>query len=694
MSPEQARGLPVDKRTDIWAFGCVLYEMLTGRMAFPGSTLSDTLVSVLEREPDWSALPSSTPTPVRRLLERTLEKDPRKRLRDIADAVVDLDTDDGDARQPSPGPGGARRWMPVAAAFLLGALAMWFWPRSWREPAAPALNGAPPVSFTMAPPDGWMFGSFVQDVETTYVAMSPDGTQLAFVAIQRGGTSAVWLRQLASTQPRLLRGTDGAVSVFWSPDGRTLAFFARDKLQRLELPDGVPVTITDVPTRIGLTGTWGDGRILFDSVQANQISSVSPAGGVPTAAVKREDSRGEFRLYWPRFLPDGQHAMYLARHEDGTGDLRLLDPSGASRSIMRVTSNAEYVDPGYLVFARDSTLLAQPFDLRSQTISGQPAAIADTVDYCFYPTRAAFSASRTGAIAYQSHRDVSRLSWFDRTGKRVGTIDPPGEYAFMRLSPDGHQVAIAVRDPRAGTQDVWTMDLARGGMMRPLTSDSRPEVPGPWLPGNRAVLFGAARTGMPQLHYKDLGTGEERPLLPVGDFQLASDITPDGQQAIIARRALQGSGWDLHTLRLDGTSDSAPLIVSAFNELEGRLSPDGQLLAFISDESKRFNVYVTTFPPAGRPVQITADGASSPRWSHDGRELFFMSAERTLMAVPIRQTPRLEAGDAQALFPTGPRGWLDFEVAPDGRFLAHEPEIIAREQPLTVIVNWPARVTR
>ena len=690
MSPEQARGLPLDKRTDIWAFGCVLYEMLTGRLAFGGVTLTDTLVAVLEREPDWSALPSATPAPVRRLLRRCLDKDPRRRLRDIGDAAIDLSPAAAEATVVSRKGVGARPspfTLGLVALALVLVTAVVTALIAGRSPV-PAGVATLPVRFSIAPPPGTTFGGGVPDVETTQIALSPDGSQLAFVATPAQGARQIWVQPLSSLEARRIAGTEGATSVFWSPDSSSIGFFAAGKLNRLDLPNGAPVALADVPTTVGLFGTWGEaGRILFASIQGSEILHASTSGEPPVSVVKAEPSRREGRLFWPSFLPDGKQFLYNARLQDGTEDVRLAEPGGATRSLFSVVSNVEWIDPGYLVFARDGTLLAQRVDLAAGRVTGDPVAVADSVNYSYTPSRAMFTTSRTGTIIYQSHRDVTRLTWFDRSGKELETLGDPAHYTTLRLSPDGKLLLFTRVDSRYGTNDLWLRDLERGTSSRE-TSGPPPELVGPWLPGRRRYIFSSARSGPPTMFEKDLTTGTERELLPTGGFQLASDVTPDGKLLLLSFRKL-GGGWDIYSLPLSPAATPSPLVHSSFSEFDARLSPDARTIVYTSDESGRTELYAAPFPLTGAKILVSSGGASTPRWSRDTGELFYLSADRQLMTVAIRTTPTFEVGTPRALFTLSKRTWTDFDVSPDGkRFLTIVPERLAREQPLTVILNW------
>jgi hypothetical protein len=373
--------------------------------------------------------------------------------------------------------------------------------------------------------------------------------------------------------------------------------------------------------------------------------------------------------------------------------VRLFEPGRPTRSLLAVVSNVQWVDPDYLVFAREGTLLAQRVDLAAGQVTGEPFAIADAVNYAYMPSRAMFTTSQNGVVVYQSNRDVARLAWIDRTGKELQTIGSPAGYYQMRLSPDQRQVLIARSSSRYGTNDLWVLDLERGNESM-MTSDALPDLPGPWLPGQQAFVFTAARRGAPHLFQRDLRTGKDHEILPAGAFQIPSDVTPDGKQLIFSHRA-EGGTWDVSLLQLGSGTSPAPLFASQFSEFDARLSPDGHAVAFTSDESGRGELYVSPFPPTGSKVLISTGGGWSPRWSLDSRELFYLAPDRRLMVVPIRTGPRLEVGRPSPLFTLAGKSWTDYDVSSDGKkFLAVVPERLSREQPLTAILNWLAEVRR
>jgi Tol biopolymer transport system component len=701
MSPEQARGQAVDKRTDIWAFGCVLYELLTARPAFARATVSDKIAAVLTHEPDWTALPRITPPYLSRLLERCLEKDPTRRQRDIGDARLELAAGDETPRGDRERRESSLLWRGrmavaagvgvvalVSAAFVLGVLL---------RPAPLPPAQVTTVRFSMLPPQGNMF---FHNVATTFLALSPDGSQLAFVAYAPPEPRRIWLRPISGLEARVVPGTEGALSVFWSPDGRSLAFFAGGKLKRIDLPGGAAVPLCDVPA-LSAFGTWGsDSTILFASLVGDAIYSVSSAGGAPEAIVTPDPSRGE-RVVWPSFLPDGRRFLYLSRLPNITGQLMLGARGRAPRPIVSAVSNVQWVDPDYLVFAQEGVLVAQRFDQASERIVGAPISIAEPVDRFLTSGRAMFTTSRNGTIAYHSYANVARLVWVDRSGKEVGTVGAPGDYLNVRLSPDGGTVLFDRTKPGIGTWDVWTTDLTRGVETR-LTSDPGSEAFPVWMPDARAILFADESHSNTTLNLarKRLDTGGEGQLLPIGTQQRRPiDVSPDGHTLLFTERTARGT-FNIFTLPLDGPAAPSALFGSRFTEADPRFSPDGRSMSFTSDESGRLEVYVAPVPSTGGKTLVSAGISGNElqggaRWGHDGRELFYMSADRRLMSVPVRTTPMLEVGTPVPLFMFQGRTWVDFAVSADGkRFLAVVPQAFAGEQPLTVILNWTAEVRR
>ncbi|HET9369195.1 MAG TPA: protein kinase [Vicinamibacterales bacterium] len=696
MSPEQARGLAVDKRTDIWAFGCVLYEMLTGRRPFPGATPSDAIAAILEREPDWQALPPDTPAEIRRLLRRCLTKDPKLRLRDIGDAASDLAGERTDGRSPDPAAGWRAPIGPGtlagAALALIAITAVVTWIAGRGTTAPPAAPSAPVVRFSIPPPPGHQFGSAIPDVEATYLALSPDGNQLAFIASNERNVSRVWLRRLSALEATPVAGTEGATTVFWSPDGRALAFFAGDQLKRLDLPDGRPVALAAVPPGVGMSGAWTDaGEILFTSIQGSEITRVHASGGEPAREIAADAPR-ELRLKWPAILPGGRW-LYLAIRDDATGDLKLVEPGQPPRSLTTLNSNAAWVDAGFVVFAREGSLLAQAFDPAQGRFIGQLHAIADRVDYSYIPPRAVFAVSRTGAIAFQPHRDTSRLVRFSRTGAELESFGGQPSYVSMRVAPDGRRILLAAPDARFGTNELWLIDLARGGVETRVTADPRPELPGPWFPGQARIAYSVARGGLPQLMLRDLSTGADRELLPATGFQIGGDFTPDGKQLLFAHRA-PGGTWSIMSTTLDANPVPTPVITSPFSTLEPRLSRDGRALAFVSNESGGSEVYVAPFAVSGQKVRVSTGGGRMPRWCADGGELCYVSGDGRLMAVTVRTAPSLDVGSPRTLF-TPAKRWSDYDISSaDGTIIAIVPQIVAREQPITVVLNWQEEIRK
>ena len=690
MAPEQIEGKAIDTRTDLFALGAVLYEMATGQRAFAGSTQAALASAILAGEPKaMSSLQPTTPPALDQLVRTCLAKDPERRWQAARDVGLQLAamTEGGPLAPPTvaapPASSLQRRLAPWAVAAIAVAIALGALLRPGNSSRAMPRT----VRFSVPPPPG---RTFLGTVDTVPLALSPDGSQLAFVARDPTGVTRLWLRPLSAMEARPLEGTEGARSSFWSPDGRSLAFFAGGKLKRLDLPGGPALPLCDVRPGGGLHGTWGrDGQILFASVEGEAIYRVSTAGGAPVVAVKADDAQ----VNWPSFLPDGQRFLYLARLRDGGRQLMLAQPGKPPRPVLPVISCVHYVDPGYLVFAREGTLLGQRFDLASARVVGEPFSIADPVRYFVSTAWAAFTASPNGVLAYASSSDRSRLAWIDRSGRELGSVGAPADNNRVRISPDGRRVLFDRRQPGVGSLDLWAVDLGHQTETR-LTSDPGTEVAGAWLPDESAVIFSAPRGGSPHLFRRDLGTGVEEELLPAGSFQFVEDVSPDGRTVVFEERTGRGD-TDVLALPLSGGRTPSTVLQSPFNEGQARFSPNGRFLAFVSDESGRSEVYVTSFPRAGSSIRVSTGGANSPKWGRDGREIFYLSANLELVAVPVRTAPSLELGTPVTLFTSKGPAWNGFDVSADGkRFLAVVPEIVANEQPFTVVLNWTAEIVR
>jgi Tol biopolymer transport system component len=611
MSPEQARGLAVDRRTDIWAFGCVLYELLAGAPAFKGESSSDLIVAILEREPDWRALPADTPAALRRVLTRCLEKDRRLRLRDIGDALPDLSAPwtesidaKGDARAPRRALSGAGAIALIVAALAMGSLATWLLIKGRASGDQAPESLSVPVRFALPPPTGARFRGSVSDIEATTVAVSPDGTTVAFLAARSGEPPRIWLRLLGEETARDLPGTEAAISMFWSPDGRSLAFFVSGQLKRTDLSGGAAVKICDVPVNIGLSGSWGqDDTILFGTVQGDRISRVSAGGGAPSDVIVAPKDGG-VRVVWPRYLPGSRRFVYSTLMPDLRGQVMLVEPDGSSRPILEATSQVQWIDPDWFVFVREGTLVAQRVDLAAGRAVGQPVSVMGTVTYSAATAWSNFAASPNGTLVVQWVLDESRVAWFNATGKETGTVGTPGAYATLRLSADDQTLLFTRVRPELGTRDIWSTDLARSSE-KPVTTSPGMETGEVWLPGARAIVYAAAQGGPPNLHHKDLNTGVERRLLTASRFQFPNDISADGSQVVYQQRTELGT-FDLMLMSIGDPSRVTPLIASDANESEARVAPGGAQMSFISNESGRNQVYLTSFP-AVRGTEIHFD---------------------------------------------------------------------------------------
>jgi Tol biopolymer transport system component len=699
LAPEQVRGDAVDGRTDLFALGSMLFEMLTGERAFAREHTVDTLHAILHEAPPDRLVPARVPAEFAAIVMRLLEKDAARRFQSAADLEWALHhiarphewssaPAEVVSRRPVNGLPQGKAWLrraapSAAAAAAIGLVA--FGLTAWYRSDAPEVPRTA-TRFQVPPPGGTRF---VNDVERTHLALSPDGSQLAFIADTFDNEGRrIWVRPMSGVEARPLSGTEGAYSLFWSPDGRSLAFFAGDKLKRLDLPDGAAVPLCDVPEGLGLTGTWGaDGEILFGSVRGDEIVGVSARTGRPAAVLARDPARGEVRVNYPWFLPDGRRFLYSSRLRDGSGRVMLGERGRPSRPLLSAVSNAQWVDPDIVVFARDGILLGQRVDLTAAEIVGEAFSIGEPIDYFYSTARAEFTTSTTGSVAYQSHTDTARLVWSDRSGTRLGDVGAPGNYLTVRLAPDGNSVLFDRGRKGPGTQDLWILDLRRGGETR-LTADMTSEVYPIWLADGRGIVFTADRDGPPHLFRKDLETGKEEQLLPAGQLQQPDDVTPDGRTLAFRQRTPRGT-YDILTLELDRPGSSKVVVGSAFDEVGLRFSPDGRAAAFLSNETGRYEVYVAAFPAMTPKLRVSAAGGRAPRWNPAGSELLYLTPDGRLVAVPVGTAPSLQLGTPITLFAVPERAaWSDFAVSGDGRrFFAISFESRGSEQPITVVLN-------
>jgi Tol biopolymer transport system component len=698
MAPEQARGKVVDKRADIWAFGCVLYEMLTGRQPFAGDTVTDILAAVVQRDPDWTELPAATPAVVRDVLRQCLEKDPKRRLRDVGDARLDLDgAPQSAAGAPGAGsrvePAGiAPRWsqhvglrrdwkwaaIAVATVSLIVTGARGFWPS--------ASSGRGQITWLDVGPPHQRFAFHPAP------AVAPDGRQLAFWASDEAGKIGLWVRSLDSPAARLLPGTTSEdefrVPPFWSPDGRALGFFADGKLKRIDVAGGSPMMLADAAGPRG--GSWGaNGVIIFIAAMGKPLQRISAAGGDATP-VPLPSLQNAVYLAWPHFLPDGRH-FFVSTPGSGVY-VASLDGNNV-RLVSKVESRLEYAG-GRVFFGQKESLFAQAFDEQHLTLAGEPTRIAENLGFSMGDLSSyAFSVSAGGTLVHWSGPSVpmTQLTWFSRRGDRLGTIGEPGEYLGFALSPSGQHVVVERHDRKINEVNLWMLDTTTGfGSKFSADFGTAWQVVTPvWSPAGDRVLFGAG----PGLVAQPLGGGTPQLLIKRPYFGWLADVSPDGRYALLSEND-PATGRDLSVLALTGDKTPKPYLATKHNEWSARFSPDGRWVAYQADESGRDEIYVESFPTTGRPVRVSSNGGQRPEWRNDGKELYYLAADRMLMVVAVVPAgPLFQAAPPQPLFPvTTPDDYLRQQYQPraDGtRFLVNA-RIEEMPRVLTVVLNWQA----
>jgi serine/threonine protein kinase len=724
MSPEQARGLPVDRRSDIWSFGCMLFEMLTRRHPFRGETLNDTIVAILGRDPEWSLLPGDTPQRIVWLLRRCLEKDPRQRLHDIADARIEIDEALVHPRETAATNGGmathgvrAREWVAwtLAALSVAAAVGLAVVPR--RVPADAAV--APTYRSDLVLP-GNLSLSRQESSAAAAFALSPDGRRLAIVASEGKGDRLIWVRPLDGARAQPIPGTEDASFPFWSPDSRSIGYLAQPQsgsfgiarsLMRVDTDGGQPVKLADA--YLNSTGAWSsDGVILFTPRGNAPLHRVSAAGGPVTAVTVLDAASGDVQHSFPSFLPDGRHFLYsVIGSRSGATSLRgvyvaSLDGAEPPRLLLPLASSARYGN-GYVAFVRSTSLFAQRFDPATRQLSGDPALLADGVELtpgAGGGTGGAFSISATGVLVYQPSAEVrSQLTWFDRSGRSLGTLGEPADYADVDLAPDARHAAVSVADPQTGTRDLWIFDVARGTRER-FTDDPGDDIAPVWSPTGDRLAFSAQRAGAIGLFVKKAdGAGTEQPLpvpgLTAGKF--AAQWSPDDKYLLFVAGGRIIARSDIWARPFDANAAPFAFAEKASVETQPRVSPDSHWIAFVTTDTGSAEVYVSAFPLPGERQRVSTHGGQWPRWSADGKEIFFLALDNTLMSAPVthdRAGPHV--GESRALFraPLRPIVRLDaysYDVSPDGqRFLMNTLVEQRTHESLALVVNWVARLAR
>jgi serine/threonine protein kinase/Tol biopolymer transport system component len=699
MSPEQAVGRTVDRRSDIFSFGAVLYEMLTGLRAFAGAATPDVLEAVVKNDPDWSMLPATTPGAIRQLLRRCLAKDRKQRLQAIGEARITLEKGESEGRQPAQANGLPNKqsnvaWM-VAAIGIAAALVVSFVHFREQPPAAELMR------FQIPPPEKAILGNSL--------SLSPDGRRLAFTARGADGIAQIWVRSLDTLAVHPLPGTErvGNSDVFWSPDSRFIGFAVPGQLKKVEASGGPAQTVCDLPNTFR-GGAWApDGTIIFGAFY-RPLMRVPETGGVPaplTALTDQEASHGH-----PSFLPDGRHFVYersSAGNENGGIYLGSLDAKPEMQDSKRMATSlapsyAPSPDPGfgYVLFGREGSLMALPFDARRLEPAGAAVPVAEGL-----PTTGAlsYSASATGVLAFRTGPPGgtdSQLLWFDRQGKQLGQIGPPAPYGNLQLSPDGKLLLVDRRN-----QHLWVADLARGVFSR-VNPGNNTDYGIAVSPDGRVAFTYTLAGALGDIYVKlASGAGVAEPLVKSATQKHPNNWSLDGRFLIYDDHTSQRQDLWIVPMSGEKTGDRKPIpfLVTPADETFGQFSPDTKWVAYSSDESGGWEVYVQGFVPDHVPAagvgkwHISTAGGDKPRWRRDGKELYYIALDGKMMAVPVKSTATtFEPGAAVPLFETHATGFTPYDVAADGRFLINTvmEEAAAKTSPITVVLNWTAELKK
>jgi Tol biopolymer transport system component len=699
MSPEQARGKAVDRRADIWAFGVVLYEMLTGRQVFGGETASDSMAAVIEREPDWKSLPPGVPPRIRGLLRRCLTKDPKQRLRDIGEARIAIEealaggagiaeAESGRTGSQASALPAWRRALPWALSGILAIVAV---AALWR-----ASRPVPVMveRFEVTLPIGAQF----DPGPAPALAISPDGKLLVFKASMGAGWR-LYMRSLSDLEPVLIAGTDVGGNPFFSPDGKWLAFLGGGgSIRKMPVTGGAPQTVcSNVVLTDGRGATWGPNDQIIFSGASGGLQQVSAQGGKPQELTRPEPKNGEVSHRFPEFLPDGQNVLFTIETSAGnfnSARIAVLSlKTGQWRTLIEGGANPRYSPTGHIIFGRNYQLLAAPFNLSKLEVTGPAVPVADRVMVNPSSGAAMYGVSGNGTLTYLpfgSFIPKRTLVWVDRKGVEANIAVPPNEFDGPSLSPDGKRIAVHLP---GGNDDVWTFDLLRGTLTR-LTFQSGEDESPLWTPDGRRVLYASSTVNEPRAIYwkNGDGSGAEEKLVAFGNHTHLSSFSPDGKTLVLTNYETESRG-DIWFVSMEGTHEAKPFLKTPFNEREGKISPDGRWIAYASDESGRDEVYVQALGGAGGKWQISAEGGFAPLWARSGSELFYRNGDKVL-GVSYVGKPEFSPSPPRMLFEgrfdIHPRHEGIYDVSPDGKRFLMVKSAGAESglSKLNVVVNW------
>jgi len=687
MSPEQIEGKEADARSDIFALGAVFYEMTTGARPFEGKSQISVASAILEKDPEpISASQPLTPPAFEHVVTTCLAKNPDDRFQTAHDIGLQLKwIAQGPAQvlRPAEKEAAKRNSLPwlIAASLALFLIAILLW---WR-----ASKAAEPITYFSAP----------LPFAARSLAVSPNGHTVALAGHRESErTNSLWIYEPGAQDATILANTDGASFPFWSPDGRSLGFFADGKLKKLNLGGGPVQTLCDAST--GRGGTWNkDGVILFtpSGTLGVGLYRISAYGGTATQVTVPDKTLSEDSNRWPQFLPDGIHYLYSAINLSGSKDLYSIYVgslnSNEKRMVVKAKGNAAYVAPGYLLFYRDQTLFAQHFDAGKLELTGE--AVPLLTDVQFFPriSEAVYSASSTGLLVAQRNADsgASQVLWFDRKGQQVGFALNPGILGNVMLSPNGKAVASDTTDPTSQNTDIWTYDLENRSAKR-LTFDPALDSLPIWSPDGTRIIFASNRDLKFDLYLKDANGAQEEKLIPQdGPDRFATDWSRDGKYVLYERVP---DIWSLTMPDLRATQ-----FLKATSTLKSaRFSPDGKWVAYSSNESGRWEIYVTSFPEAHGKWQVSNTGGDQARWRGDGKELFYLSADSKIMAAPVNTGSNFDAGTPTALFQANPREMFatselfSYDVSSDGQKFLINSQLKTEMTPMSVVLNWNAKL--